>query len=85
MLTLNDCIGFTGLTEEQLEAIAKHEHLPMILAAEMVEDEVDSRAGCHHIETMIAEEVVFETEHGHPERAERYRHGLEEFLKAHPH
>jgi hypothetical protein len=85
MLTLNDCIGFSGLTEEQLEAVAKHEHLPMVLAAELVEDEVDSPEGCLHIESMIADEVVFEIEHGHPEQAERYRHGLAEFINTHPH
>jgi hypothetical protein len=85
MLTLNDCIGFSGLTEEQLEAVAKHEHLPMILAAELVEDEVDTPEGCLHIESMITDEVVFEVKHGHPESAERYRHGLAEFINTHPH
>ena len=32
MVTLEDCIAFCGLTEEQVLAIAEHEHLPEIAA-----------------------------------------------------
>ena len=28
MITLEDCIAFCGLTEEEVLAIAEHEHLP---------------------------------------------------------
>ena len=30
MITLEDCIAFCGLTEEEVLAIAEHEHLPEI-------------------------------------------------------
>jgi hypothetical protein len=33
MITLADCIGFCGLTEEEVPAISGHEHLPEIAAA----------------------------------------------------
>ena len=32
MITLEDCIGLRGLTEEEALAIAEHEHLPEIAA-----------------------------------------------------
>jgi hypothetical protein len=32
MITLEDCVGFCGLTEEEVLAIAEHEHLPQIVA-----------------------------------------------------
>ena len=32
MITLEDCIGLCGLTEEEVLAIAEHEHLPEIAA-----------------------------------------------------
>ncbi len=35
MLTYEDCVGLTDLTEEEIEAIAQHEHLPEIIAAEL--------------------------------------------------
>jgi hypothetical protein len=28
MITLEDCIDFSGLTKEEVLAIAEHEHLP---------------------------------------------------------
>ena len=34
MLSYVDCVGFAGLTEDEIEAIAEHEHLPEIVAAE---------------------------------------------------
>ncbi len=30
MITLEDCIGFCGLTEEEVLAVAEHEHLPEV-------------------------------------------------------
>ena len=30
MITLEDCIGLCGLTEEEVLAVAEHEHLPEI-------------------------------------------------------
>ena len=35
MLTLEDCIALNGLTREEIDAIAEHEHLPEIIATEM--------------------------------------------------
>ena len=35
MLTYNDCLGFSELTPEQVSALARHEHLPEIVALEM--------------------------------------------------
>jgi hypothetical protein len=32
MITLEDCIAFCGLTEEEVLAIAEHEHRPEIVA-----------------------------------------------------
>jgi hypothetical protein len=29
MISLEDCVALSGLTEEQVLAIAEHEHLPM--------------------------------------------------------
>ena len=35
MLTLEDCIGLSGLDEEEILAIAEHEHIPEMAALEM--------------------------------------------------
>ena len=35
MLTIQDCIALCDLTEDEVEAIAEHEHIPEMLAAEL--------------------------------------------------
>ncbi len=35
MLTLEDCIALSDLTREEIDAIAVHEHLAEIIAAEL--------------------------------------------------
>jgi hypothetical protein len=35
MLTYDDCVGLCGLRPEEIDAIARHEHLPEIVALEM--------------------------------------------------
>jgi hypothetical protein len=37
MITLKDCVGFCGLTEEEVLAIAEHEHLPEIAATALAQ------------------------------------------------
>jgi hypothetical protein len=37
MITLEDCVTFCGLTEEEVLAIAEHEHMPEIAAAAFAE------------------------------------------------
>jgi hypothetical protein len=33
MISLEDCVGLSGLTEEEVLAIAEHEHIPEIAAS----------------------------------------------------
>ena len=35
MLTYEDCVELSDLTEEEIEAVAQHEHLPEIVALEL--------------------------------------------------
>jgi hypothetical protein len=35
VLTFEDCLGLCGLSEEEIRAIAEHEHLPEIVALEL--------------------------------------------------
>jgi hypothetical protein len=35
MLSFEDCVALSSLTEDEIAAIAEHEHLPMIVAVEL--------------------------------------------------
>jgi len=85
MLTLQDCIGFSGVTPEQLEAIADHEHLEMVVAAEWAECMLDRPNGCEIVEHVLADQVAHCRAHGRMARTRRYQDGLDDFVRCHPH
>ena len=45
MLSLEDCIGMCGLTEEEVLALAEHEHIPAIAAAALDSSLIDTSGG----------------------------------------
>ena len=57
MLTVEDCIGLVDLPEEVIEAIAEHEHLPEVVAAELAEYLIESADGAPRIRAMIQDDI----------------------------
>src|SRR5262245_17678327 len=53
MITLEDCIGFCGLTEEVVLAIAEHEHLPEIAATALAQYLLSHERGSEKVRDMI--------------------------------
>ncbi len=44
MISLEDCVALSGLTEEQVLAIAEHEHLPEIAATALIKRAIGTGA-----------------------------------------
>ncbi|MDA8229845.1 MAG: hypothetical protein M0006_00745 [Magnetospirillum sp.] len=82
MLSLEDCIAFSGLTPDQLDAIARFKHLPTILAAEWAENALETRRGCEDVERMLVEEALL-ARRQHLACAEAWRAAAEEFHRDH--
>ena len=57
MLTLEDCIAFSDLTRQEIDAIAEHEHLPATIAAELGCYLVHRRDGQRAIRAMIRDDI----------------------------
>lgn len=57
MLTLDDCFALCELTEEEIAAIAEHEHLPMIVAAELGNYLIHGPDGALKIKRIIADDI----------------------------
>jgi hypothetical protein len=57
MITLQDCIGFCGLTEEEVLAVAEHEHLPEIAACALAQYLLYQAHGSASIRDMIVDDV----------------------------
>ncbi len=84
MLSLEDCIGLCGLTEEEVRAIALHEHIPDIAAAELGNYLVSTPDGELYIRAMIRDDIA----HAHActdrDRELALRLVLRNFILQHP-
>lgn len=58
MLTYEDCLGMTDLTEEEVKAISEHEHCPEIIALELGHYMMRDTDGQPRIRRMILDDIV---------------------------
>lgn len=84
MLTLQDCIALSDLTEEEILAIAEHEHIPEIVATELGYYLVHSPDGVPHLKRMILEDIENAKARGDLEHARKLRLVLAHFIRTHP-
>ncbi|WP_372396481.1 hypothetical protein ABMY26_11900 [Azospirillum sp. HJ39] len=83
MITIEDCIGLSGLTREEIDAIAEHEHLPEIVAAELGNYLDATGDGRREIRRMIEDDIAAARAHGQRERVAVLTLTLCHFLKEH--
>jgi hypothetical protein len=84
VITLEDCIAFCGLTEEEVLAIAEHEHRPEIVACALAEYLLNQEHGPEKIRDMIVDDVRAAQARGDAKHVRTLLHVLHHFLKAHP-
>jgi hypothetical protein len=84
MITLEDCIAFCGLTEEEVLALAEHEHVPEIVAAALASQLMKQRHGPEKVRTMIVEDIRAALQRGDKRHAQELFAALRHFLREHP-
>lgn len=84
MLTIEDCIALSELTEEEIAAIAEHEHLPAIVAAELGNYLVHDAHGCPAIRGMIRDDIAAARRRGDATHALALKLVLKHFIETHP-
>ncbi|OGA15631.1 MAG: hypothetical protein A3I63_07725 [Betaproteobacteria bacterium RIFCSPLOWO2_02_FULL_66_14] len=84
MLTLEDCIGLCGLSEDEILAIAGHEHIPEIAAVELGNYLVTTPDGEVCIRGMIRDDITDATARGNRERALALKLVLRSYILNHP-
>ena len=57
MISLEDCVGLCGLTEEEVLAIAEHEHLPEIAATAIAAYLLSQNHGSEKVLDMIVDDI----------------------------
>ena len=84
MLTFEDCIDCIDLTEEEIEAIATHEHIPTAIAAELGNYLVASPDGIPKIKRMIIDDIEHAKVHEDTQRVLVLKGVLKHFIDTHP-
>lgn len=83
MLTWQDCVGLSELTEEEIEAVAEHEHLPHLAALALAEYLVHCPDGCLRVKRMILDDIeAARRRHDHM-HVLKLRLALHHFVKHH--
>jgi len=84
MLTLKDCIDMSDLSDSEVAAIAEHEHVPEIVAAEIGCKLINSLAGRRILKRYIRENCVQAKAHHLEAKARDLALLLRRFDGAHP-
>jgi uncharacterized hydantoinase/oxoprolinase family protein len=64
LLTLEDCLGLSDLSREEIDAIAEHEHLPEVIAAELGNYLIHTATGQRAIKDIMRDDILSAQAHG---------------------
>jgi hypothetical protein len=84
MISIEDCIAMCGLTEQEVMAIAEHEHVPEIAAAAMARYLLKKPDGAERIRDMIRDDIHEALNRGEKDHASELLMVLRHFLATHP-
>lgn len=84
MISLDDCIALCGLTQEEVAAIAEHEHLPEVVAATLGCYLLDQTRGPDRIRTMLVDDIRAALGNGSVEHAALLTSALRHLMAGHP-
>jgi hypothetical protein len=84
MISLQDCIALSGLTEEEILAIAEHEHMPEAVACGLAKYLETSPGGPETIRDMIVDDIRHARARGDVAHVRELLHVLHHFLRSHP-
>lgn len=83
MLTLQDCIEMSELSEEEILAIAEHEHVPEMVALELGNYLVHTASGEKRIRRMICDDLEEARAKGDQNRVALLRMVLKHYVEHH--
>lgn len=85
MITIEDCIALCGLTREEVDAVAEHEHLPEAAAAALASWLMEKHeTGVPAISNMLRDDIRGAIKSGKHAHAAELLAALRHFLTEHP-
>jgi hypothetical protein len=58
MISLDECIGMSGLQEEEVAVVAEHEHVPLMIAAELAQTLLETPKGLYRLHGMFQDRLA---------------------------
>ena len=83
MLSLDECIGMSGLTEDEIAVIAEHEHVPEIVAVELAQGLLKTPKGVFILKCYISDVLERAKLAGKRDKVKRLDLLLTRFIAAH--
>lgn len=84
MLSLDDIMGMCECTEDEIAAIAMHEHVPDAIASELAAYLIHSDDGVRKIKRIIIEDIEIAKARGHDDQVQKLNNVLLHFIATHP-
>ncbi len=83
MITIDDCIGLSDLREDEILALAEHEHIPEIAATALGAYLLHQPHGANRIKDMIEDDIRAAVTRGDDKHASELFMALRHFLYKH--
>jgi hypothetical protein len=84
MISIRDCIDYSDLTDEEVEVIAEHEHLPFATAAQLACCLAQSDEGAQVLRCILTDAVCDAQACGRTETLRQAQRALRQFCANHP-
>ncbi len=84
MLSIDDIIGMCECTEEEIAAVASHEHVPDAVASVLADYIIHTADGVPKLRKIIIEDIETAKREGHTEQANQFQQVLKHFIASHP-
>lgn len=83
MLSLDECIDFCELDGDEVAGIASHEHVPLIVAAELGYQMLQTHEGVAALQAMLRDNIEIARSRGEVVRAEHFAQIYRHFVSVH--
>ncbi|MCP4318535.1 MAG: hypothetical protein GY789_21615 [Hyphomicrobiales bacterium] len=84
MISMKDCLAFCDLTEEEVLAIAEHEHMPEMIAIAYAQYLAHKNRGMETVFKMIVDDIRAAQSRSDASHVRELLHVLHHFIRSHP-